>query len=337
MVTVVTGASGFLGGVLVRRLLSEGRAVRAVDLHRGPTLDGLDIDFVKANVLDRSTLDTAFRGVSTVFHLAAVISVTGDPADRVWNVNVNGVRNTAGAALASGVNRFVHCSSVHAFDLEIDGELDESSPPSTASTLPIYDRSKAAGEAALREVTARGLDAVVCNPTGVIGPYDFAPSRMGVVLLALFRRRLLALIDGGFNWVDVRDVATGLISAEARGRTGENYLLAGSQRSLPEVAAVAEEVSGVRRPRYTVPMWAARTLSPLGNIVSGRTGNPLWYTSESLHALRFSPPVSGAKAATELGHHPRSFEDTIGDTYQWFAEAGLLPRSTTGDAGPVEP
>ncbi len=333
MMTMVTGASGFLGGVLVRALLAEGRAVRACDLRRSQALDGLDGEFMQMDILDRPALETALHGVGTVFHVAAMISVSGDPTGRVWDVNVNGARNVAEIALAAGVGRLVHCSSVHAYDLEVDAELTETSPRSISPTLPVYDRSKAAGEAAVREVIERGLDAVIVNPTGILGPYDFAPSRMGQVLLALFRHRLPMLIDGGFNWVDVRDVATSMLAAEAGGRTGQNYLLPGHHRSVPEIATVTEQISGVRRPRLTIPMGIARMLGPMGDAMNRRSGNSLSYTSEALHALRFSPPVSGVKAGRELGHRPRPFEETIGDTYRWFHENGVIEDSHQLDSG----
>jgi len=262
MVAVVTGASGFVGATLVRSLLAAGREVRGVDLQRGSSLDGLDIDWVEADVLDRSAMDHALEGASTVFHTAAVISIAGDPTGRVWNVNVNGVRNTAEAALEASAERFVHCSSVHAFDLEIEGDLDEGRARATRSRLPVYDRSKAAGETALSTVAARGLNTVVCNPTGILGPHDFAPSRMGSVLLALFQGRMNGVVAGGFNWVDVRDVVAGLVAAEEHGIPGENYLLPGHYRTLDEIAAAAEQVSGIPRPRTVAPMWLARAVSP---------------------------------------------------------------------------
>jgi dihydroflavonol-4-reductase len=284
------------------------------------------VEWVPADVLDASSLEASFQGAGTVYHLAAVISVTGDPTGRVWAVNVDGVRNVAETALSAGVRRLVHCSSVHAYDLEAgERAVTETSPRATAAGLPVYDRSKAAGEAALMEVIDRGLDAVTVNPTGVVGPYDFAPSRMGSVFLALFRGRLPALIDGGFDWVDVRDVASSMLAAETQGRRGENYLLPGHHRSLPELAAVAEQVSGAPKPTLTVPMRFARLWSPLADMVSRRTGNPLWYTTESLHALRFDPAVSSAKAETELGHRPRPFDDTVKDIHDWFTGQGLLP------------
>ncbi len=325
MTSVVTGASGFLGGALVIELLARGRAVRAVDLHRGPTLDGLDVEFVHGDVLDPPSLDIALEGAGAVYHLVALISITGDPDGRVHRVNVDGVRNVAEAALGAGVRRMIHCSSVHAYDLETPTDLlSETSPRATAPGLPAYDRSKAAGEAALREVADRGLESVVINPTGIIGPYDFAPSRMGLVFRALFRGRLPALIEGGFDWVDSRDVASAMVVAESRGRTGENYLLPGHHLSIPDLAAVAEKVSHVPKPRWTIPMGLARFWSPLGDVLARRSGSPLWYTTESLHALMHSPAVSGKKASEELGHSPRPTEVTVGDIYRWFEDYGGL-------------
>jgi len=327
MVTVVTGASGFVGAALVRALLDRGREVRGVDLRRGPAVADLDIEWVDADVRDRTAIDRAFRGASTVFHTAAIISVAGDPTGRVWDVNVNGVRTVAEAALAASVDRLVHCSSVHAFDLEVDATIDEASPKATGSSLPIYDRSKAAGEAALAAVADRGLNAVVCNPTGILGPYDYAPSRMGSVLLSLFNGTMRGLVDGGFNWVDVRDVVSGLIAAGERAPAGEHFLLPGHHRTLAEIAEATETVSGAPAPRFVAPMWLARAIGPLGAVVNRRSGNPLLPSSEALHALRHCPPVSGAKAAAVLDYRPSPFETTIADAYDWFAERGMLTCS----------
>ncbi|MGD2044219.1 MAG: NAD-dependent epimerase/dehydratase family protein [Acidimicrobiia bacterium] len=315
--TVVTGASGFLGGVLIRELLSEGRPVRAVDLRRGPGLEDLDVEWVRADVLDPASLWAVMNGVDSVYHLAAVISVTGDPTGRVWDTNVRGVRNTAEAARDAGARRFVHCSSIHAFDLGAVDTVTEKSPRARDPRLPVYDRSKAAGEQALLEVISSGLDGVICNPTAIIGPGDYTDSRMNRVLEAMFDRRLPALIAGGFDWVDVRDVAASLMAAERVGTTGEDYLLGGHHLSVTELAAIVQEVTGVPVPRITVPMWFAGLWSPMANIVSRRSGSPLWYTTESLHALRHDPHVSSRKARVELGHTSRPVEDTISDLYAW--------------------
>ncbi|MGB7860733.1 MAG: NAD-dependent epimerase/dehydratase family protein [Acidimicrobiia bacterium] len=323
MTAVVTGASGFLGGAVVRRLLDDGRQVRAVDLVRGPTLSGLDVEFVEADVLNPDSLGPALQGADVVFHLVAKISIAGDPTGEVYRVNVDGVRNVAESAWAQGVKRMVHCSSVHAFDLETNGRMiTERSPRSTTPTLPAYDRSKAAGETALREVIAKGLDAVVVNPTGIIGVHDYAPSPMGHVFRALFTHTLPALIEGGFDWVDSRDVAASIVAAEDNGATGENYLLPGHHQTVAQLADLAEKVSGVPKPRLTVPLWAAKAWSPIGDRLNRRSGSPLTFTRESIHALDHSPPIVGDKAQSTLGHQPRQVEETVSDIYEWFRRTG---------------
>ena len=324
--TAVTGASGFLGGVLVPMLLAQGRRVRAIDRHRGPALEGLDVEFVKADVTQPSSLGAALSGADVVHHLVARISIVGDPDGEVWAVNVDGAGNVAAAARAAGVRRYVHCSSIHAFDLDAPGALDENGARSTSEALPVYDRSKAAGEERVRAEIARGLDAVIVNPSGIIGPHDYAPSRMGHVFLGLFRGAVPANVDGAFDWVDVRDVAEGIIAAEGHGRTGQNYLLPGQRATVAEMAAACARVAGVRPPRVTLPMWLARALVPLGEWQARRAGAEPLFTREALHALASDPRVDGTRAHAELSYQPRPFETSVQDTFDWFRERPTLDR-----------
>jgi dihydroflavonol-4-reductase len=324
VVVVVTGAAGHVGANLVRALRERGFEVRGVDQRDPPpALAALGASWVRASILDPPPLRAAFAGAEVVYHLAARISVTGDPDGRVRATNVDGVRNVAEAALAAGVRRLIHCSSVHAFDLERCGEtLDETGPRALAPRLPAYDRSKAAGEAALRAVVERGLDAVIANPTGVVGPLDLGPSRMGRFFLALRDGRLPALVDGGFDWVDARDVAMTLIAAGERGRTGESYLVPGHWCSIRELAALAQATTGVPAPQRVVPMTLARAWGPIGTRLGRSSDNPLVFTGEALHALRFGSRVSGAKAERELGHTARPLEESVRDLYAGFRELG---------------
>ena len=196
MRAVITGASGFLGAHLARTLKDRGVEVRAADRSRGPALDDVDVEFVEIDVLDPASLRAAFEGQDRVFHLAAIISIVGDPTGEVWRVNVHGPRNAATVALECGVGRFVHCSSVHSFDLERCGpSLDESGLPTTHPDAPAYDRSKRAGEEAVRLVVQKGLDAVVVNPT----KFDD---------LAEVRRSIATLIGAGPDTIALATSAT---------------------------------------------------------------------------------------------------------------------------------
>lgn len=325
---VVTGASGHLGANLVRALIAAERRVRVVLIpgDTTPALQGLDVERVEGNVLEPESLRYAFRDASTVFHLAGIISIENRYQEHVLAVNIQGVRNAAVAALREGVQRFVHCSSIHAFDpVPLRRAIDERRHRPLNGGRAVYDRSKAAGEAELRKVVDDGLDAVTINPTGIIGPYDYQPSRMGRVLLMLREGRLPALPRGGFNWVDARDVAEAILLAEANGRKGESYIAAGHWQSIRDLAELVAAVTGSRVPAG-VPMGIARLGIPLIGAVDSRLGRDPLFTSESLRALRTYRHIDHAKATRMLGYMPRPTRDSIEDTFRWFAETGVIER-----------
>jgi dihydroflavonol-4-reductase len=326
MTTVVTGAAGHVGSNLCVSLHAEGQEVRAVDLRRPVRALEHGARWVRADVRDSAAMAEALRGCEVVYHLAAVISIVGGLGGLVHSTNVDGVRVTAEAALASGARRFVHCSSVHAFDVAAcrGQAVDEQAPRATGPRLPCYDRSKAAGEVELRRVIDRGLDAVILNPSGIIGPADDSPSRMGSVLLAMWRRRLPALVDGGFDWVDVRDVADALRAAAVRGDTGENYLVAGHRHSIAELAATAARVGATRAITRTVGTSVLRAIAPAAGVIARLTGTALMPTTEALHALACFPVVDGAKARRQLEHRARPIEETLADLHAFFVQTGAL-------------
>jgi len=323
MTVAVTGATGHLGVHLVRLLRSRGQDVRALihDASRVP--EGQDVDRVDGSVADPSALRRLMTGADVVFHLAGVISIDGDPDGRVAAVNVDGTRNVVEAATDCGVKRFVHVSSIHAFDLTREERPVDETSPRVGERHPAYDRSKYAGEKEVRRGIALGLDAVIVNPTGVIGPLDYRPSLMGRSLLDFYYRRIPARIEGGFDFVDVRDVAQGMVAAAERGRTGENYILSGSWCSITDVARATERSTGVPVPRWKVSVRMTRRLLPITRLL-GRFVDLPPVTAESLSALEAKPGISSARAHEELGFAPRPTEESIADAYACFRERGLL-------------
>ena len=328
MTVVVTGASGHLGSCLVRDLLERGTRVRALVHRNTAPLEGLDVELAHGDVRDEDTLRGAFAGADIVYHLAAVISISGDRGGLVPAVNVDGAETVARVALETGVRRLVHCSSIHAFDMQASGPvLDETAArvPTRSRAHGAYDRSKAEGERRVRAVIERGLDAVVIHPSSVIGPFDFEPSLMGSVFLRLYRRSLPGLVVGGFDFVDVRDVSAGLLAAADRGSRGESYLLGGHFRTLRELADLAARVTGKAPPRFTFPPGVARVGIPFLWAWARLTRSEPLYTSESLGALQVAPEVDTSKAERDLGYAARPLEQTVGDLYRWFAVSGRLP------------
>ncbi len=328
MRVLVTGAGGHLGSNLVQSLLGKGHAVTAMVRREKPSLAGVKVPVQFADIMRADVLAPMIEGHDVVVHLAGRISIVGDPDGSVRAVNVRGTENVARACLETGA-RLVHCSSIHAFDLLAHGEtpMDESGPrvPTGSTRHTAYDLSKADGERVVRALIPDGLDAVIAHPTGVMGPQDHGPSRMGQVFMDLYRGSLPSLVQGGFDFVDIRDVVQGLISCAERGRTGDSYLMSGRYITIPELARIAETVTGRRSPRFNSPMWLARIAAPFFQGYAQVRGTEPLYTGESLSTLRRRCTIDSSKAERELGFASRDVEETVRDLYSWFDARGLLP------------
>jgi dihydroflavonol-4-reductase len=325
MKIAVTGAAGHVGGNLIRTLVEQRHSVRALVRNDRRALEGVPVERVEGDVLDPVSLERAFTGVERVYHLAARISIAPGDETLVQRINVEGVRNVVEACLKTGVKRMLHMSSIHAVAAQpLTQLIDEQRPLAEGEGLLPYDRSKAEGEREVRKGIDRGLDAVIVNPTAILGPWDFRPSPMGEVLLDLYHKRLPALVEGGFDWVDVRDVVQGAINAADRAPRGEKYMLSGQRRTVRELAQLAEEVTRKRPPRFTSPMWLARAAAPFATVYAKAAGKRPLFTSASLHALRNHQHVSHAKATRELDYRPRPLRETLESAYDWFRSAGML-------------
>jgi dihydroflavonol-4-reductase len=325
MCTLVTGASGHVGNNVVRALLAKGRRVRALVHKNDASLRGLNIESVHGDVRDPGSLIEAFKGAHSIFHLAGIVSIGDDCWPQVSETNVRGTRNVLEAASQAGVSRFVHFSSIHAINQEPFNSPVDETHPFVDSSYPPYDRSKAAGEALVTEAVSRGLNAVVIAPTGIIGPGDYQPSHTGQMLLSLARGTLPALVDGGFDWVDVRDVAEGAILAEGSAQPGAKYLLSGHWASLEKLADIVAGLTRVKKPFFVCPAWLARLGVPAMTVYEKLSRKRPLYTRASIRAVCSNRNISCERAARDFGYHPRPLEETVWDTLVWFKSNGFLP------------
>ena len=326
MLVVVTGAAGHVGANLIRALLAQGRPVRALVHVNRQVVEGLEaVEVIEGDICNPDSLANAFEGAEVVYHLAAHISILKDERPLLESVNVTGTRNVVEACLRCGVRRLVHFSSIHTITQALmDIPLDESRPLVGSVHYPIYDSSKAAAEREVRKGMEKGLDAIIISPTAIIGPYDYRPSHFGEALLRLANGRLPALVTGGFDWVDARDVIKGAMRAEERAPTGAKYILSGHWVSLRNVAMLVEQITGVPAPSFVCPMWLARIGAPVITAFDRLARRRPLYTSVSLEALRGHRNISHQKATRELDYHPRPLKETLIDTLRWFEEAGRL-------------
>jgi dihydroflavonol-4-reductase len=317
---LVTGATGHIGNVLVRKLLERGEKVRALLLpnESRESIKDLEVETMEGDVLDLDSLFEPMRGIRGIFHLAGIISIMPGPDPFVRHVNVDGTKNVLKAAKETGVERVVYISSIHAIKRVEEGIIDESIPYDMANPYGAYDRSKAEATLEVLNSAQDGLDAVVVCPTGVIGPYDYRGSMMGSVIHDAAAAKPSFYVDGAYDFVDVRDVANGLISAAENGKRGESYILSGNKISVRYLLETVREITGRHFFQFKIPFDLAKfaaLFTPMYYRLAHATPR---FTPYSLEVLKSNSNISHAKATRELGYKPRSVYESISDTVKWF-------------------
>jgi dihydroflavonol-4-reductase len=312
--TLVTGGTGFIGLHLVRALAERGDELRL--LVRDDSATGqLGVEFEPAlgDVNDARSVRKAMKGVDRLFHVAGTTSLRQSDRERVFDVNVGGVRTVMEEALRAGVERVVHTSSIAAVGPAPPGETADEDQVFTAGALGIaYVNSKHEGEMEAMRVAARGLPLVVVNPSFVLGPDD--PKGTSNELVTRFlQRRIPAYVDGGLNIVDVRDVAAGHLLADERGEEGSRYILGGRNFTLQRLFADLGRIAGVPPPPLKLPGELAESaVSALE-----RTGIPLPVSADEVRSASLWWTYRNDKATRELGFRARPHEETLEDTVRW--------------------
>jgi dihydroflavonol-4-reductase len=322
---VVTGASGHVGANLVRSLIKQGRNVHALVHQDKQALEGLDIKIVEGNICNVNSLYRAFEGADVVYHLAAYITLSLDDWPVVEQINVAGTQNVVDACIKCGVRRLVHFSSIHAFSqYPLDSPIDESRPLVDDNHHAPYDRSKALGKRAVLSGIEKGLDAIIICPTGIIGPYDYKLSHLSWVLMSMAGGKFPALVEGGFDWVDVRDVVDGAMAAEKKAPAGSVYLLSGHWASMADLAHIIEDLFRTPCPGFICPLWLAPAGVPFASLYARITRTKPVFTKFTLQSIKSNQNIHHDKATRELGYNPRPLKETIRDTLLWLADNGYI-------------
>ena len=319
---LVTGATGHVGNVLVRKLLERGEKVRALILpgESRESISGLNVEAFEGDILNLDAVFESMRGVRGIFHLAGVISIMPGANPFVRKVNVDGTKNILQAALKSGIRKLIYTSSIHAIRRVENGVINETVPYDMDNPYGAYDRSKAEATLDVLHAAHSGLEAVVACPTGVIGPYDFRGSMMGAVIHDAATARPTLYVDGAYDFVDVRDVADGLIAAAENGKRGESYILSGQKITVRYMLETVREITGRNFFQMKVPFDLAKFASLFTPMYYQLSNTTPRFTPYSLEVLQSNSNISHAKATHELGYSPRSLYESIKDTVKWFLE-----------------
>lgn len=329
---LITGANGHLGHTLIRALAQTDCEVRGLLLPGEAGLPYAHVTYYRGDVRDASTLLPLFSGIdpanTVLIHTAGIVSIAPHVSPQLYEVNVTGTRHVAQLCLSHGV-RMVYVSSVHAIP-EQHGRrvLCEVSHFSPDDVIGGYARTKAEATQVVLDAVTHGLDAVVVHPSGILGPYDTAGGNHLMQMLEDYLRgRLPACVRGGYDLVDVRDVAQGCLLAAHKGRKGECYILSNRYYTIRHVLAMAREAGGGRR-LPVLPLWVARAAVPLLSLWARMCKKRPLYTAYSLYALATRDRFSHDKATSELGYCPRDLRDTIDDTVAWLQTRASAARCT---------
>ncbi|SHJ22385.1 NAD-dependent epimerase/dehydratase family protein [Parasporobacterium paucivorans] len=322
---LITGAAGHLGYTLVRILSEKGAEVRALVLpcDRETLCFPDNVEIFAGDVRDVDSLEGFFivgpKTDSVLIHCAGIVSIASGYLKDVIDVNVHGTRNIVRLCMKHRVSKLVYVSSVHAIP-ELPGreEITEVKDFEPGNVKGLYAKTKAAATKYVLEAAKRGLNASVVHPSGICGPYDNGAGHLTQLVLDFYKGRLVAGTTGGYDFVDVRDVAAGILSCCLNGKAGECYILSNRYYKVTEILDMLSDISGKKKIRIVIPMQIARATAPLAELYYRfRKSTPL-YTAYSLYTITSNSNFSHEKADRELGYKVRPFQETLADTANWL-------------------
>ena len=323
---IVTGASGFLGNNIIRMLEHDDNAeVRAFVLNGESisSLNNLKCSIYYGDVTKADTLNSVFEGSGDaeifVIHCAAVVYIKSKYNSRVYDVNVNGTKNIVDKVLKYNA-KLIYVSSVHAIPEKSDGNLiSEVSIFNPDDVVGLYAKTKAeAARYVMDSVKDKGLNACIVHPSGILGPYDFSNSHLTALVREIVRGKLPMCVKGGYDFVDVRDVAKGIIMACDKGKMGECYIMSGEFVSIKKLADLVCDVVGRKRIKVVLPIMIAKIVAPFYEMYYNVKGKTPLFTKYSLYTLSSNSNFSNEKAKRDLGFVNRNITDTVKDMVMWI-------------------
>lgn len=325
MKIAITGASGHIGNNLCRYLIDKGFEIKALIYRDDKALRDLPmITIVKGNVNSTDALNELIKNTDIVIHTAATISVNDNNDAEVINTNIRGTENIIKVCMNHKVKRLIHFSSIHAFDmLPLSGTLDENRRILTDSPF-VYDLSKSKSEEMVLKANSTDLETVVLSPTSVIGPYDFKPSLIGKAMKSICKNRFPALISGGYDFVDVRDIVEATFNSITMAEPGNKYLLSGKWHSIKEFVELISAVSGCKVPAFICPLWLAKFSLPIARPFLNNEIK-IMFNKQTIEILGSGHRnISSEKAKKQLQLKYRPLKTSIADSYNWFKENNYL-------------
>ena len=326
MTTLVTGVSGFVGSAVARALASRGDAVRGIARRSSAQTNLADFpgELVTGDLRDPAAVAAAMQGVTRLFHVAADYRLWARAPEDIVRNNRDTTRIVMEAARNATVERIVYTSSVATLLPDPAGAADETRAATPDTVVGAYKRSKVVAERLVEDMVARGLPAIVVNPSTPIGPRDVKPTPTGRIIVEAASGRMPAFVDSGLNLVHVDDVAAGHLAAMDRGRVGERYILGGEDVTLAAMLRDIADIVGRKPPVIALPRGPLYPLAWANEQLAKVTGKDPFLTVDGLRMSRHRMFYSSAKAHAELGYRARPYREALADAIDWFRAHGMI-------------
>lgn len=326
---IITGANGHLGSTLIRMLAPTKTEIYGLVLPGEHCEDTETVHYIKGDVRDMSSLRPLFECEQEreiyVIHTAGIIDISETGSPLIYDVNIKGTQNMLALGKEYGVKRFLYVSSVHAIpEKDSYSVIRETNEFSADAVVGVYAQTKAAATQAVLDAGKQGMDVVVVHPSGIIGPNDPSGNHLVQLITDYLRGALPACVRGGYDFVDVRDIARGCLQALEKGTKGSCYILSNRHYEIRDLLDMVRRESSGRK-LMVMPMWLAKAFAPVMQLYAKIKKQRPLYTKYSLYTLRSNDRFSHDKATRELGYMPRDLRETIRDTVLWYRSLKPTP------------
>lgn len=322
----VTGADGLLGSNLVRELLNRGYAVRAF-LQAGRkvnTLEGLNVERYEGDLLNKESIHKGMEGCDYVIHAAASTSIWPTRNELVRKINIEGTRYVAESAITYGVQRMVYVGTANSYGFGTKEEPGHEQNPYCAHKYQLdYMDSKYEAHQLLLWYVQQGLNAIVVNPTFMIGAYDSGPSS-GAMIVAICKRRVKGYTSGGRNYIYVKDAVAAIVNGLTMGRKGEGYILGNSNLNYREIFEKIASVAGVKPPRVPVPNWLVLVAGQLASVKAMYSNKAPMLSHNMAKIAVDTHYFTAQKAIEELKLPQTPVEEGIKEAVEWFRKNNYI-------------
>lgn len=314
---LITGAAGSLGHTLSNLMIQDNDRVMGflLPFEKEELLDPRVI-IMRGDVLDKESLRKAFEVLGphgTVIHCAGMISIDPKVSTKIYNVNVQGTKNIVEMAEEFDVDHFIYVSSVHAIpELKKGLVIEETQAISPDKVFGHYSKSKAMATRFLMDKMAQGFPASIVYPSGIISDEDVKNAFMTQMVKDYLANSMKIGVNGGYDFVDVRDVALGIIAISKQRIINEHYILSNKYYSVKTMMAMLHELTGLTKVRLCVPVSLVKAVLPIKLALDKRKNKLSLYTADSLKILTSNSIFSHKKAEMALNYHPRDIQETFG-------------------------